>query len=104
MNDTKWTEIFREFYYGVECAGDPHLSQMHIPWTTRTTDGYMYSDSTWTHFGAGGFRELDWLRIDLTRENRSVVLDILRKIHVPGEIREDCVYVYGYRTDADYIQ
>lgn len=46
----------------------------------------------------------DWLRIDLTRENRSVVLDILRKIHVPGEIQEDCVYVYGYRTDADYIQ
>lgn len=104
MNDTKRTESFREFYYGLECAGDPHLSKIHIPWTARTTDGYMYSDSTWTYFGSGGFREPDWLRIDLTRENRSVMLDILRKIHVPGEIREDCVYVYGYRTDADYIQ
>lgn len=72
MNDTKRTEIFREFYYGIECAGDSHLSKIHIPWITRTTDGYMYSDSTWTHFGASGFRELDWLRIDLTRENRSI--------------------------------
>ena len=22
MNNTKWTEIFKEFYYGMECADD----------------------------------------------------------------------------------
>ena len=37
-------------------------------------------------------------------ENRKIVLDILKKIHVPGEVFEDYVYVYGYRTDVDYIK
>ena len=31
------------------------------------------------------------------------VLDALRRIHVPGEVMANCVYVYGYRTDVDYI-
>ena len=49
-------------------------------------------------------KEIEWLKIDLTAENRKIVLDILRKIHVPGEVFDDCVYVYGYRTDVDYIK
>ena len=49
-------------------------------------------------------REIDWLRIDLTEENRALVLDILTRIHVPGEIIGDAVYVYGYRMDVDYIK
>ena len=53
MNNTKWTEIFKEFYYGIECAEDENLSNILIPWTTKTTNGYIYSDTTWTHFGVG---------------------------------------------------
>ena len=66
----------------------------------------IYNDSTWTHFGVGmeNSKEIEWLKIDLTAENRKIVLDILRKIHVPGEVLDDCVYVYGYRTDVDYIK
>ena len=65
-----------------------------------------YNDSTWTHFGVGmeHSKEIEWLKIDLTAENRKIVLDILRTIHVPGEVFDNCVYVYGYRTDVDYIK
>ena len=106
MNNTKWREIFEEFYYGVECSEDPHLSKIQVQWTTKTTDGYIYSDSTWTHFGVSmeSSKYIDWLRIDLNEKNKDTVLNILRKIHVPGEVLNDCVYVYGYRTDVDYIK
>jgi hypothetical protein len=49
-------------------------------------------------------KEIEWLKIDLTAENRETVMDILRKIHVPGEVFDNCVYVYGYRMDVDYIE
>ena len=106
MNDTKWTEIFKAFYYCVECSDDPRLSKMFISWTTKSTGGDIYGDTTWTHFGVGmeQSKEIEWLKIDLTAENRETVMDILRKIHVPGEVFEDCVYVYGYRMDVDYIK
>lgn len=101
MNTTKWTDIFKRFYYGVECSPNP----VPIRWTTKCLNGYVYSDNTWTHFGIGMDHsgEIDWLKIHLTPENRDVVLDILRTVHVPGEVLPDCVYVYGYRTDVDYI-
>ena len=41
MNNTKWTEIFKAFYYGAELVGGPA-----VPWTTRTLDGFVYSDNT----------------------------------------------------------
>ena len=106
MNNTKWREIFQAFYYGVECADDEKLSRTPIQWTTKSTNGYIYSDSSWTHFGVNieNSKEIEWLKIDLTPINKEIVLGILRKIHVPGEVFDDCVYVYGYRTDVDYIK
>lgn len=50
-----------------------------------------------------GSKEIDWLRITLTPENREFVLKNLRAIHVPGEVVGDSVYVYGHRTDVDYL-
>ena len=106
MNNTKWTEIFKGFYYGVECAEDEKLSRIPIPWTTKSINGYIYSDTTWAHFGVSmeNSKEIEWLKIDLTPMNKNIVLAILKKIHVPGEVFDDCVYVYGYRTDVDYIK
>lgn len=105
MNNTKWNEIFKEFYYGIECSLSPVLCSVRIPWTTKTINGFLYSDSTWTHFGSDSeeFKEIEWLRIDLTPQNREIVLNVLRKVHVPGEVFDDCVYVYGYRTDVAYL-
>lgn len=106
MNDTKWTEIFKAFYYNVECSEDNALREIRNQFTTKLLNGSTYSDSTWTHFGVGmeKTKEIEWLKIDLTPHNRKLVLDILRRIHVPGEVFDDCVYVYGYRTDVDYIK
>ena len=61
MNNTKWTEIFKAFYYGAElCEGGPA-----VPWTTKNLAGELYSDNTWTHFGVGmeASKEIDWLKI-----------------------------------------
>ena len=106
MNDTKWTEIFKSFYYDIECSDDPRLSKMFISWTTKSPEGYTYSDTTWSHFGVTmeQSKEIEWLKIDLTEENRETVIGILRNIHVPGEVFDNCVYVYGYRMDVDYIE
>ncbi len=104
MNNTKWREIFKNFY-DMERSEDEGIRQIQIPWTTKSTNGFIYSDSTWSHFGADdGFGDIDWLKITLTPQNRDTVLGVLRKVHVSGEVFEDCVYVYGYRTDVDYIK
>lgn len=105
MNNTKWTEIFKAFYYGIELHSEIYDHILPVCWTTKSTNGYIYRDSTWTHFGCSMEKssEIEWLKIELTRDNREIVLNILRDIHVPGEVFEDCVYVYGYRTDVDYI-
>ena len=72
----------------------------------KNDNGYIYSDTTWSHFGVGmeKSKEIEWLKLDLTPINKEFVLDILKKIHVPGEVFDDCVYVYGHRTDVDYIK
>ena len=31
------------------------------------------------------------------------VIAVLKKIHVPGTVKDGIVTVYGYRTDVDYI-
>ena len=102
MNNTKWNEIFNAFY-DLECSNNANLSKILIPWTTKSTNGYIYSDATWTHFGSENYKDIEWLKIDLTPENKEIVLNILHKIHVPGEVKENEVIVYGYRTDIDYI-
>ena len=105
MNKTKWREINAAFL-GMEFSDLPEENSVVIPWMTCTTDGFIYGwDETWTHFwGADDTgKEIEWLKIKLTPENRKVVLAILKRIHVPGEVAENEVTVYGYRTDVDYV-
>lgn len=101
MNNTKWNEIFQSFYEA-ECS-----MNMRIEWKTKDVNGYVYGwDGTWSHFGCEPtyYAAIEWLKIKLTDQNRETVLGILKKIHAPGELEKDCVTVYGYRTDVDYIQ
>ena len=103
MNNTKWNEIFRAFYY------DNELKSGHpvIMWRTKDLDsGYLSSwDGTWTHFGAKprDWDKIDQLQIRLTPENRDYVLKCLKQIHVPGILENDIVTIFGYRTDVDYL-
>ena len=77
-----------------------------MPYRTGSVDGHVSGwETTWTHFGAlyPAFRALDWLQIRLTEENRAFVLDTLRGIHVPGELRDGLVTVCGHRQDCGYL-
>ncbi len=105
MNNTKWIEIWESFYYNIECSNDENIRNIRILWETKNRDGYTYHDSTWTHFSLDGdLKNIEWLKIYFNSQNKEIVLDVLRKVHVPGEVFEDCVYIYGYRTDVDYIK
>lgn len=103
MNNTKWNEIFKTFY-ALECTAD---TSPLIRWRTKDKEnGYISNwDGTWSHFGCEprDWDRIDYLQIKLTEENREFVLIELRRIHVPGEIADDIVTVYGYRTDVDYL-
>ena len=102
MNNTKWNEIFQRFY-----ANECERSTPIIRWRTKDYEtGYLCQwESTWTHFGCEPreWDKIDYLQIELTEYNREFVISTLRKIHVPGEINDDIVTIYGYRQDVDYI-
>jgi hypothetical protein len=105
VNKTKWLEISKAFW-SLETSDLSEENRMVIPWMTCTTDGFVYGwDETWSHFWSEGDtgKEIDRLKIKLTPENRTTVLAILKSIHVPGEVTEQEVTVYGYRTDVDYL-
>ena len=103
MNNTKWNEIFRAFYYDNELKSGSPI----IMWRTKDIDtGYLSEwDGTWTHFGTEprDWDKIDQLQICLTPENKEYVLKCLKQIHVPGIVEDDTVTIFGYRSDVDYI-
>ena len=64
------------------------------------------NEVTWTHFGCKPreWDKIDYLQIELTKDNSDLVFDVLRKIHVPGEEHDGIISIYGYRTDVDYLR
>lgn len=104
MNNTKWNEIFRYF-----CNTVPN--GCIVRWRTKDIEtGYITEwDASWSHFGcanadgSAGWEKIEYLQIQLTPGNNDFVLDTLRRVHVPGEISDNIVTVYGYRTDVDYL-
>lgn len=97
MNNTKWNEILQAFYN----------SEPVVMWRTRDIEtGYLSNwDGCWSHFGCEprDWDMIDYLQIKLSPQNREFVMNTLRQIHVPGEIADDIITVYGYRTDIDYL-
>lgn len=99
MNNTKWEEIRTA------------MVNYHTPvqWRVKSIDnGYVSDwDKEWFyHFKLGGYETIEWLEIKTgCKEVKNDIVDILRKIHVPGEVFEDHIKVYGYRKQGfiDYI-
>lgn len=92
MNDTKWREIRVAMYGLSRSSGRP------IRW--RTKDGENGHVSDWDgewfhHFLAGGFGAIEWLEIELRREDGDEILGTLRKIHVPAEVGAGSVRIFG---------
>lgn len=102
MNNTKWNAIFKAFY-SYECNNVPVI----IRWRTKDCkNGFLSKwDNTWTHFGCEQreWDAIEYLQIELTNCNRNIVIEQLKKIHVPGVISDNVITVYGYRQDVDYI-
>lgn len=42
-------------------------------------------------------------KLGATVPNNEFVLSTLKSIHVPGDINDDIVTVYGYKNDVDYL-
>lgn len=99
MNNTKWEEI--------------RLAMYEYPATTKwrlknIDNGYLSNwDSEWFyHFRLEGYNTIEWLEIEVDNEEmKNAVINVLRKIHVPGEILENSIKIYGYKKDEfiDYI-
>ncbi len=130
MNNTKWNEIFKRFYHNqLKGYYDRHPTDeifpplyealYHEAWHTLNSVDYAGdipysvqfkgrsspSHDDWATFGSQYpfYKDIVWLKIHLTPQNRQFVLRTLHEIHVPGEELDDCVYVYGNRTDVDYL-
>lgn len=102
MNNTKWNEILKAFYKN-ECNGNTPL----VRWRIKDLKSGFTSDwdGTWTHFACEpkDWKYIDYLQIELTRENADFVLQQIKRIHVPGTVSEKAVTIYGYRQDVEYI-
>ena len=94
MNNTKWEEI-RE-----AMLDSPNGHQ----WRSKSIEkGYIYPwDGDWFyHLKIDGrvdsYKTIEWLEIKAeTEEMRKEVLEILKSIHVPGEVLDNAIRVYGY--------
>jgi hypothetical protein len=97
MNNTKWNEVRLAMY------NLPYI----IKWRTKDAkNGYISNwDVEWYyHFMIGGYKTIEWLEIELTQETKESVLNELKKIHVPAEVLESSVKVYGYKDgNVDYL-
>ncbi|EQB89994.1 hypothetical protein J2Z44_004023 [Clostridium punense] len=99
MNNTKWQEI--------------RISMDNYPgtvlWRIKNIDNGLLSNwnSEWfNHFQLREYNKIQWLEIKVTSEEmKNEIIHILRKIHVPGEVLDDSIKVYGYIKNGfiDYI-
>jgi len=100
MNDTKWKELF-QIFYELECS-----RKILTQWQTKSLTGYIHVwNNTWSHFGCepAGYRDIEWLKIRFSTQDAEAVIQILKDIHVPGEVSQDCAIIYGHKPNADYI-
>ncbi|MBP2644397.1 MAG: hypothetical protein H6Q67_2284 [Firmicutes bacterium] len=98
MNTKKWGEIRLAMY------------QYPLPIMWRTKDllsGHVSDwDAEWYyHFKCGGYESIEWLEIDASnKEIKNAVIKILQKIHVPGIVMENSIFILGYCNSAvDYV-
>lgn len=91
------------FFFELETSEE--FCHILIPYNTKTVEGYIAGeDVCWEHMSGDNYKEYEWLYIVLNDSNRELVLNGLKNLHIPCEIINDKAYVYGYRTDVDYLK
>lgn len=100
MNNTKWDEIRLAMY-------DYPKNQQ---WRTKDIEtGYIspWEGEWYYHFKSGGYKNIEWLEIKSeTKEISNDIIKILRAFHVPGEVFDNVIKVYGYVAidkQVDYL-
>nr|CAP48563.1 putative integron gene cassette protein [uncultured bacterium] len=101
MNDTKWDELRIAMYEYPQT----------LMWRTKDIEnGYISEwDAEWYyHFrpSLNSYKTIEWVEILIDDEQtKQEIIKILKKIHVPGEVEETIIRVYGYAKDkyVDYI-
>jgi hypothetical protein len=100
MNYTKWDEL-RLAMYG--------LGDLRPLWRTKDVSGYVSRwDGEWFyHFRDGDYVSIEWAEVQVSSaEQDAAVVELLRRIHVPGHRTEDGFRIYGYAPDGmviDYV-
>jgi hypothetical protein len=99
MNETKWEELRLEMFR----IGPPAPA-----WRTKDVEsGYVSEwDREWFyHFRLDGYRTIEWVEIKAeTVEEELAILEILKKIHVPGTKTENGFKVLGYSAPGVAIE
>ena len=95
MNNTKWNEIRIKMYE----------YNRNTKWRTidLNTGHISEWDSEWFyHFSVGGFKTIEYLEIHIENdEMKNEIVEILKKIHVPGEINNTSIFIYGYKENGE---
>ena len=90
MNDTKWNEVRLAM----------HELESIVRWRTRDRHSGFVSgwDADWYyHFRVGGYDTIEWVEIRPDNpSHRPEILEVLRRIGVPGRVDEVSITVYGY--------
>lgn len=93
MNDTKWDEI-RTAMYEYPAS---------IKWRTKDIEsGYISNwDKEWFyHLKNAGYKTIEWLEIEVDNEKiKDDFIKILEEIHVPGEVLQNSIIIYGYKNN-----
>jgi hypothetical protein len=90
MNNTKWEEIRLAMYEY------PNNRKWRVK-DIETGEISSWDGEWYYHFILDEYKTIEWLEIKVeTEEIRNGVLKILNSIHVPGEVFDDVIRVYGY--------
>ncbi len=99
LNNTKWNELRLGMY---------ELGDLSPRWRTRDLEtGYVSEwDGEWFyHFSVGGYGTIEWVELAIAGERqRSAVLEVLRRIHVPGEETQNGFKVFGYARPGQGVE
>ncbi|WP_081394083.1 DUF6678 family protein [Paenibacillus odorifer] len=97
MNNTKWEEIRQA------------MLNYAFPTKCRIKDidtGYisLWDGDWYYHFSDGGYKFIEWLEIHAEDDSINAdLIQILKKIHVPGEVTTDSIIIYGYNKTNEFI-
>ncbi|WP_240766822.1 DUF6678 family protein [Paraburkholderia flava] len=100
MNNTKWAEL----RMGMHGLGElsPRFRVRNLQ-----SGGVSAWDREWFYHFFGRHEDDEWIEIAVTSSaQREAVLQILRRVHVPGEATEAGFKVYGYvrlGTHVEYL-